>query len=297
MNEQSPLLQGCRENMHKVNWDDLRFMLAVAEQGSVSAAARVLGVNHATVLRRIAAFEARHGGEIFDRTPQGYTVPPDRHNLVEAARAVEEAVLGLERLIESGQAPLSGVVRVTSTDTLCQGLLPQLLQGLQKEAANLRIELICSNDHLDLARLDADIAIKPAEQLQDGLVGTEAAQLGFGVYGDPALPWLGMSGAIVRSRPAQWLAQVIDETDVAARADSFLTLREMAAAGIGKTILPNVLGSPDPRLNRIDEGMPYMAVGIWVTCHPDMAEVPRIRAVRTFLAGALEQAGERCLEG
>ncbi len=283
--------------MHKENWDDLRFMLAVAEQGSVSAAARVLGVNHATVLRRIAAFEARHGGEIFDRTPQGYTVPQDRQNLVEAARSVEEAVFSLERLIESDQAPLSGVVRVTSTDTLCQGLLPQLLQGLQKEAANLRIELICSNDHLDLGRLDADIAIKPAEQLQEGLVGTQSAQLGFGVYGDAALPWLGMSGAIARARPAQWLAQVVDEKDVVAKADSFLTLREMAAAGIGKTILPNVLGTPDARLQRIEAGMPDMAVGIWVTCHPDMSEVPRIRAVRTFLAGALEQAAKQCLKG
>ncbi len=297
MNEQSPLLQGRRDNMHKENWDDLRFMLAVAEQGSVSAAARALGVNHATVLRRIAAFEARHGGEIFDRTPQGYTVPQDRQNLVDAARSVEEAVFSLERLIESGQAPVSGVVRVTSTDTLCQGLLPPLLQGLQKDAADLRIELICSNDHLDLARLDADIAIKPAEQLQEGLVGTQAAQLGFGVFGDVALPWLGMSGAIARSRPAQWLAQVVDEKDVVAKADSFLTLREMAAAGIGKTILPNMLGTPDPRLQRIDVGMPGMAVGIWVTCHPDMAEVPRIRAVRTFLASALEQAGERFLAG
>lgn len=278
--------------MHKENWDDLRFMLAVAENGSVSAAARVLGVNHATVLRRISAFEARHGGEIFDRTPQGYVIPADRQKVVDAAREVEAAVYSLERLIEGAQAPLRGTVRVTSTDTLCHGLLPDMLSGLAQKAADLRFELICSNTHLDLARLDADIAVKPAIELQDGLTGAMGARLGFAVYGNPDLAWLGMRGAVARSRPAQWLAEKVREKDFVAKADSFLTLREMVAAGIGKSILPCVLGDADPRLKKVENGMPDMSVGIWVACHPDMAEVPRIRAVRTLLLEALVERSD-----
>ncbi len=278
--------------MHKQNWDDLRFMLAVAENGSVSAAARVLGVNHATVLRRISAFETRHGGEIFDRTPQGYAIPEDRQSVIDAAREVEAAVYSLERLIEGAHAPLRGVVRVTSTDTFCHGVLPQMLSGLAKTASDLRVELICSNSHLDLARLDADIAVKPAAELQDGLTGSMGAKLGFAVYGDPDMPWLGMSGAIAMSKPAQWLAQKVKEKDFAAKADSFLTLREMVAAKIGKSILPNVLGDTDPRLTKIENGMPDMWVGIWVACHPDMADVPRIRAVRTLLLEALNDRAD-----
>lgn len=276
--------------MHKENWDDLRFMLAVAENGSVSAAARVLGVNHATVLRRISAFEARHGGEIFDRTSQGYVIPADRQKVVDAAREVEAAVYSLERLIEGAQAPLRGTVRVTSTDTLCHGLLPKMLSGLTQKAVDLRFELICSNTHLDLARLDADIAVKPAIELQEGLMGSIGARLGFAVYGDPNAAWLGMRGAIARSKPAQWLTGIVREKDFASKADSFLTLREMVAAGVGKSILPCVLGDADRRLNRVEHNMPDMSVGIWVVCHPDMADVPRIRAVHKLL---LEELAKR----
>ena len=276
--------------MHKENWDDLRFMLAVAENGSVSSAARVLGVNHATVLRRISAFEARHGGKIFDRTPQGYVIPPDRKKVVDAAREVEAAVHSLDRLIKGAQAPLRGTVRVTSTDTLCHGLLPEMLSGLARKAGDLRFELICSNSHLDLGRLDADIAVKPATELQDGLVGALGARLGFAVYGDADLAWLGMSGAIARSKPAQWLTEKVREKDFVSKADSFLTLREMVAAGVGKSVLPCVLGDADPRIDKVEDGMPDMSVGIWVACHPDMADVPRIRAVYRLL---LEELTDR----
>ncbi len=278
--------------MHKDNWDDLRFMLAVAENGSVSAAARVLGVNHATVLRRISAFEARHGGEIFDRTPQGYVIPPDRQKVVDAAREVEAAVHALERLIEGAQAPLRGTIRITSTDTMCHSLLPDMLSGLARDAVGLRFELICSNTHLDLGRLDADIAVKPAMELQEGLSGAMGARLGFAVYGDPDLAWLGMRGAIGRSRPAQWLTETVREKEFVAKADSFLTLREMVAAGIGKSILPCVLGDADPRLSKVEKGMPDMAVGIWVASHPDMAEVPRIRAVHKLLLDELAKRSD-----
>ena len=275
--------------MHRENWDDLRFVLAVAENGSVSAAARVLGVNHATVLRRIAAFEARHGGAVFDRTPQGYTIPHDRQDVIDAAREVEAAVYSVERLIEGAQSPLSGVVRITSTDTFCHGLLPEMLAELRNEAADLRIELICSNSHLDLARLDADIAVRPAEELLDGLVGALGAELGFAVYGDQQSPWLGMSGPLERSKPGRWMAKAVGKTEMAGEADSFLTLREMVATGLGKAILPCVIGDPDPRLVRIRNTVPEMRVGIWVACHPDMAEVPRIHAVHTHLINAFRK--------
>ena len=275
--------------MHKENWDDLRFLLAVAENGSVSAASRRLGVNHATVLRRIAAFEERHGGEIFDRTPKGYAVPADRQGVIDAAREVENAVLALERVVEGTQTPLKGVVRVTSTDTLCHSILPPILAQLRKETPELRIELICSNSHLDLARLDADITVRPAVSLGEGLTGEIGSELGFAAYGRKELPWLGMSGPIANSMPAEWLEQTVDEAEFAAKADSFLTLREMAAAGLGKAILPTVLGDPDRRLDRVNCDIPGGAVPVWVASHPDMVEVPRIREVSSLLLKGLRR--------
>jgi DNA-binding transcriptional LysR family regulator len=281
--------------MHKSNWDDLRFVLAVAETGSVSAAARSLGVNHATVLRRIAAFEALHGTAVFERTARGYVVPPDRLRVIEAAREVENAVRAVDRLVHGARAPLRGVVRVTSTDTFCHVVLPPVLARLRDEEADLRLDLLSSNAHADLSRLHADIAVRPAEKLPDDLVGKVAARLGFAAYAARPAPdlWLGMSGALARSHPAQWLADTVVPELLAGSADSFLTLREMAAAGLGRAVLPCVLGDADVRLDRLPDAMPAMSVDIWVASHVDLADVPRIRAVRDRLVRALARQSDR----
>lgn len=281
--------------MHRINWDDLRYVLSVAENGSVSAAARALGVNHATVLRRIAAFEDSHGGPIFDKTPRGYTVPPDRQQIIEAAREVEAAVHAVERRIKGVQAPLHGVVRVTSTDTFCHHILPPMLADLRRSASDLQLELLCSNSHLDLSRLYADIAVRPTAKLPEDLFGNVAAQLGFAIYSRQDAPaiWLGMSGPLAASVPGRWLAEAEARDGSAGKADSFLTLRELAAASLGRAILPCILGDADPRLRREKGGMPEIAVDIWVASHNDLADVPRIRAVREHLVAAI---GHRAAE-
>mgnify|MGYP000580855527 CR=1 FL=1 len=97
MKDHSQFLRFAMPNMHNDNWDDLRFVLAVAEAGTVSGAARVLGVNHATVLRRIAAFEERHGAPVFQRTQQGYVIRPDMLQVIEAAQEAGAAMRGAER--------------------------------------------------------------------------------------------------------------------------------------------------------------------------------------------------------
>ena len=87
---------------------------------SISAASRVLNVNHATVLRRVAAFEQECGGPVFQKTATGYRVLPDRATVIEAAREVENAVVSVERLMHGGRAAMRGLVRVSSTDSLSQ---------------------------------------------------------------------------------------------------------------------------------------------------------------------------------
>lgn len=277
--------------MHKGNWDDLRFVLAVAENGSVAAAARALGVNHATVLRRIAGFEDRHGGEIFERTLRGYAVPPNRMRLIEAAREVERAVLAVERVIEGVQAPLTGVVRITSTDTLCATILPSILAEIASNAKGLRLDLQSSNAHLDLARMQSDITVRPAPALPDDLTGQRVAELGFSVYeGAPSDRWLALTGPLARSPAAGWMAENLSSAHVAGAADSFVTLREMVAAGLGRAFLPVVLGEPDPRLTRIRDAAPEITVPLWVATHADLADAPRIAVVRDRLTEALSAA-------
>ncbi|WP_380052269.1 LysR family transcriptional regulator [Falsihalocynthiibacter sp. SS001] len=277
--------------MHKENWDDLRYVLAVADFGSVSKAAQSLGVNHATVLRRISSFETRHGAAIFERTAHGYQVLSHKLNVIEAAREAENAISVVQNLV-GGHAPeWHGTVRVTSTDTFCYHLLPEIAAEIQSQTKQLRMELLSTNAHVDLSRLQADITIRPAAQLDENLVGEKAALMFFAVYVARDVPpenaknWIGLSGPLTRSSPAAWIQEnVAAETTVAA-ADSFQTLSQLAIAGLGRTFLPRFVGDRCPQLRRC--ASPNMSVPIWVASHSDYAETPRLRALRERLCVAL----------
>jgi len=278
--------------MHSDNWDDMRFVLAVVEAGSVSGAARHLGVNHATVLRRVSAFETRHGTRIFERNAHGYSVRPDRLRVIEAAREVRNAVNSVEHLMSGFNAPLTGDVRITSTDSICQLVLPDILAGFRKTETGLRIALVCANSHLNLSRREAQVTVRPAARLGEGLVGEKAATMGFAVYSrqDSIDEWLGFGGMLTRSMPAKWLAAQIAPEDSIAIADSFLVLAQMAACGAGRTVLPCFVGDREPGLTRVGEVPTKYHVPIWVACHEEVIGVERLRAVRRHLVVAL---GER----
>lgn len=276
--------------MHRFNWDDLRFVLSVAESGSVSAAARQLGVNHATVLRRIAAFEAAQGTVIFDRAVQGYAVLPDKLRVIEAAREAQAAMAAVGRTIRGTEAQLAGAVRVTSTDTFCTAVLPAIVAELAGHSGALQIELLCTNAHLDLGRLNADISVRPALRLPEDMAGEKAGELGVAVYaaqGGGAAHWLGQRGAIGRSAPAAWVADNIAPDDVVGGADSYIVLRELVAAGQGRSFLPCCIAEGDTRLQRLAKAGPLIKVPIWVASHADLADAPRLRQVRARLVAAL----------
>lgn len=275
--------------MHNENWDDMRFVLAVAETGTVSGAARDLGVNHATVLRRVAAFEARHGVDIFDRTSKGYQVKPERLRMIEAAREVGNAVRSMENLLQGTHAPLVGTVRVSSTDTFCQWVLPSVMRDFHNDVSGLQIALISTNAHTDFSRSQADIAVRPSLRLSDELTGQVAAHLGFGLYATSTRVqgWLGMTGSLARSAPARWLAETVRAEEIVGTADSFVALTGLARQGLGRAVLPCCLGDRERDLQRLDTPGDIGSVPIWVACHQEMSGVARIVAVQRFLIEGL----------
>lgn len=280
--------------MHSTNWDNLRYVLAVADMGNVSAAARALGVNHATVLRRVSAFEADHGGAVFERTATGYRVLPERARVIEAAREVENSVLSVERLMHGSVAPLRGEVRVSSTDSICQILLPPLVARLHTESTELQVNLLSSNIHADFGRLQADISVRPALTLPDDMTGESSAKLAFRAYQVPGANecWLNLSGALARSVPAKWMEANIPRDRLATGSDSFLVQRELAKLGLGIAVLPVFVGEATPELVCLRDAMPNLSVPIWVGTHSDLRDVPRIRIVRDRILSYLADHSE-----
>ncbi len=282
--------------MHNENWDDLRYVLAVAQTGSVLQASRDLGVNHATVLRRVAAFEDRHTTTLFERTSRGYRLLPDSVTVIRAAQAAEAAMQEVNRLATGGQTLLRGTVRVTSTDSLCSLVLPRFVVAMQAEQKNLVVSLLSSNTYMDFSRETPTLSVRPSAGLPEDMVGEIAAELRFAAYAaNPKQEkWLALSGPLSRSVAAKWVEDNIPaDKKLTISADSFLTLREIAALDCGIVVLPRLVGDLDTRLTRLDGAMPDLAVPLWVAHHADAVETPQMRVVQSKLSRFL--AEENCL--
>jgi len=285
-------------------WDDLRFVLAVAEAGSVNAAASRLQVNHATILRRVASFEQAHGTTIFTRNAKGYAVAPDAVAIIDAIRDVEKSIDAMERVISGKGGQLDGIIRMTSTDSLCQVVLPEIIRSFHRTHPDLTIELHSSNAHLNFSKLDAELTIRPAKKLPAEMVGKEANVLSFRIYGTPTYlnqnpsskakdhKWLGVTDLLGKSPVGQWQSG-LPKRNLVFMADSFVTLAEMADTGLGLAMLPTCLGEATDSLIAVPNMTDRLETKIWVACHYDMVTSPRVSVCMDYFARQL--AGSKAL--
>ena len=163
--------------MHHLDWDDLRFFLAVSERGSVSGAAKLLNVNHSTVLRRVASLEKRLGARLFDRLPEGYAMTAQGEELRNQLRGVSEQIVTAQTRLSGRDSGLHGAIRITTTDTLMQGLLMSCLAEFRALHSAIRMEIEVNNTFLSLTRREADIAVRPSNMIPENLVGRRVGRL------------------------------------------------------------------------------------------------------------------------
>jgi len=251
------------------NWDDLRYVLAVAQAGSLNRAAQMLGVSHATVLRRISAVEEHVGDAVFIKSHRGYELRPDRLALVENAKRVQDVMSAIERELSGEQAQLSGAVRITSTDSLCQYIMPPIVAQISKAYPDLQISVLSGNS----------------------LFGVCVGNLDFALYDGPtkSTRWLGYIGPLTRSSAALWMTQNVPNSEIDHVADSFLVLAEMAAHGQGQVILPTVIGENHPKLKRSSRHLDDWSVPLWVASQRELADTARFQVVRDMLVDALKE--------
>jgi DNA-binding transcriptional LysR family regulator len=217
--------------------------------------------------------------------------------VIKAARIAEAAMMTVGQLAGGHTGELVGKLRVTSTDSFCQVLLPSIVTDLQRRSDGVFIELISANPHIDLALHQIDLAIRPTIELPEGLVGEAVATLGFAVYAaeNASTAWLGLSGPLARSIGGRWMAENIPPKRIAAASDSFLVLQELAASGGGHAILPCFLGDCDPRLQRSDTHAAHFQVPIWIACQADQSTSPQLRLLRAAFAAAFAGMKARLL--
>lgn len=284
--------------MHRVvAWTDVQYLLAVADRGSLAAAARGLGVNHTTVLRRVGAFEQRLGVRLFDRLPTGYALTAAGEEMAAAARRMQDTLDDVERRLAGRDTALTGTVRLTTTDTLAASLVPGALARFTAAHPEVRLELTTTPAMVSLTKRDADIALRPTDRPPEHLIGRRIAEVAFAVYGAPAArrsraqpAWLGVDDSLAGTTIARWMARELAGVVPVLRADSLTALAHAAAAGHGIAALPCYLGDSRRDLRRVRGVIPAMATQLWVLTHPDLRDAARIRAVTDWLVEQLGHA-------
>lgn len=291
-----------------MDWDDLRSFLAIARHGTLSAAARALGVRQTTMGRRLAALEARMGARLLQKTPAGYVPTAAGEAILGNVERIEAEALAIGRRIGGRDARLEGTVRVTTIETLAAEILLPALPPFHAAHPGIEIEIMAEQRSLSLTRREADIAIRLARLPQQDLAVRRIGTLGCAIYA--AAPYLaghgmpdfaaGAPGHAVIRRGAEmahlpeqaWFAALTGQARAVLRSNASSVIREAARQGLGLACLTRYLGDTEG-LVRLPAPSPGPEREIWLAVHSDIRHVPRIRAVSDFLAETVRAAAGR----
>ncbi|MET3377093.1 DNA-binding transcriptional LysR family regulator [Variovorax boronicumulans] len=281
--------------MQDTDWDDFRVFLAVGQAGSLSGAARQLGVNHSTVLRRLGALEARMAVRLFDRLPAGYAMTLAGEALRERLQGVGEQIDAAQRHLMGLDLRLTGVIRITSTDTFMAGLLGPILADFRALHPGIELQVVMNNLFLSLTKREADVAIRPTNAPPDHLVGRRAGRLQTAVYASKAYlakhptatplaahDWVAPDEGLSHLLQAKWLREQVPPARIAARVDSLVGMTQLVKRGLGLGMLLCMLADAEDELVQVEPPREALDTQVWVLTHPDLKEVARIKAFTDF---------------
>jgi DNA-binding transcriptional LysR family regulator len=283
----------------QIAWDDLHLLLAIARAGSLSGAARALQVNHSTVFRRLQAAEAALGVRVFERGAEGYRPTLEGEEIVRHAERMDAEVLALERTVAGKDFRLAGSVRLTAPPHLAREFVAPLLPAFRRQQPDIVVELLVGDREYDLARREADLALRATAAPPPYLIGRRVLDLPWWVFagadwpGPPPasvdelgrFPLIGPEASFLRLPVFAWLQAQFGDAAFVARASDLDTMAALARAGLGLAALP--IDQQQPGLCPLLALDPAFAAGLWLLTHPDLRHVQRIRVFADFLAAAL----------
>lgn len=277
-----------------INWNDLRYVLALAREGSVSAAGRVLSVEHTTVARRINALEKQLGSRLFDRLPTGYVMTPVAEKLYPHAVSMEELIQLADRDVFGMDAQLSGNLKLTASYDIFSRMVTPKLAEFSNQYPGIELEFLSSTNLADLAGRQADIALRLTPKPPEYLIGRKISALGHGIYASNTyLNKKRSTDSLIlwehEHKSPEWVQQHFQKARVAMRANEIVTMTECVRNHLGIARLPCYMGDSEPTLRRLDLKLTPSTWGIWVLSHVDLRSTAKVRVCREFLIAALEK--------
>ncbi len=296
------------QSNRRLDWEDVKTLAEIANSRTVRNAARALNIHHSTVSRRIERLEDAFGARLFDRLPEGLALTKAGEELVQAASTFSRQLDDVDRRITGQDSDLSGRISVTMPDPIATLAFAPRLPEFVAQYPAIEIEIIASFDILDVARREADVAIRLDNNPPQSLFGKRLFPYYSTVYASP--DYLERLDLARHPERARWLGWSEDddgfpawtqETEFA-RAPvwgSFfgITLQTAAAvAGLGLTWLPCFCGDREPGLVRATSRPPTPSRDIWILTHGDLRRTARVRKFMDF-AEAVMRANEGAIKG
>jgi DNA-binding transcriptional LysR family regulator len=287
------------------SWDDLHVFLAAARRGTLTAAAGDLRIDASTVHRRLARLERELGARLFDRSQAGYSLTSAGEELLRHVARIEDETLAIGRKIGGLDQGLRGTVRVSTVDDLACTLLAPIIAGFRREHPLVDVDLHVYNDHTNLARREADVAIRLGARPRDpDVVARHVCRLGLVVYGSRA--YVRAHGRLRRLEDLPrhrvvlgddtWNGNPIEEhvrrlaagATVTFRSNSMLARLAAVRDGLGIGMLPCFSADRERSLVRLATVVrPEAPADLWLVTHVDLRRSARVRAFADFAYDAL----------
>ena len=282
-----------------LDWDDLRYFLAIERHGNLSAAARELGVAQSTVGRRLASLEVSLRVRLLDRTPDGYVLTIAGHDVRERARRLEQEAHTLERTIGGLDKRDAGIVRITCAEAIAAHILAPSLATLHRQYPDLCIELIPHPRDVSLSMREAELSVRITQPNQHDLVIRRVGSVAFGLYASPS--YLVERGDLNPSDGCAnhhmirqlndlengpqfgWLADLTSRAKVVFQTSSHEAAVLAAVQGSGLACLARFRADREAGLVRLKPPQEPPTAGIWLTVHKDNRNTTRIRTVITHI--------------
>jgi DNA-binding transcriptional LysR family regulator len=290
-------------NAHEPDWSLYRSFLAVLREGSLSGAARSLGLTQPTMARHIEALEAAIGVELFTRSQQGLAATESALELRPYAESLAATTAAMMRMASGQGQAVKGTVRVSASQIMGAEVLPPIFSSLREQHPDLEIELLLSNAVDNLLRRDADIAVRMVEPVQEALVVKRLGSVAVGLHahrryleraGKPhsrndlhSHSMIGFDHETPAIRSMRQRVPGFESIRFAFRTDSDIAQLMAIKAGFGIGMCQVALAQRDPDLERVLPSAFDLKLGVWLAMHDNLRSTPRCRAVFDGLAAGL----------
>ncbi|MCK4703977.1 MAG: LysR family transcriptional regulator [Gammaproteobacteria bacterium] len=280
-----------------MNWDDLRLFLAVARTGSISGAAKQLGVQHSTVSRRMRQLEEKLGTRLLERKTGRYELTQAGKNVMEASGRIEREVLAVDGALLGKDTQHVGPLKVAALNNMASSVLMPMFADFNKKWPQVELHIIVSNIDASLSQREADVAIRLTNTPTDTLIGNRIVTVASCIYGSKSYleqlrkqggeaKWIGVDCCGFHKT---WTKQLCHGQSHNFYSDDTQLTHSAIREGMGVSILPCFMGDSDPLLERYGEPDPAYNLGLWVLLHPDLKRTARVLAFRDHMTQAINE--------